>query len=381
MDVYFNSRKIKFEEMYTLFGPINKSRTIRTVNVFINLDDVLHKMHNPTLSKSFAISNSHTLVCLTSNIINLAAHYREFMMRQGWKPKVYLFYTSFIHGPFRNSVYRETYRDHFMNINSNLNQNYAGMNAAIPNAINLVRSICQYIEGVYCIDSEFLEPSIIPLMISKMEIADLNIVVTRDQYDYQYAAIDDWAVLYANSMDQKARLIQAQNIWKVLGEQEKVKEEKWSLNYPASLYSFGLAIIGNRYRGIPRIRRCGWKTVLSIFDEFSKEPTSISSATMRIRTLDKLQGKNKATIEDINNNLACTDIVQQYGRMDVSGNPSISANITTQMTDIPDYENLLTVDRIYFEKAHLNIPFLTKQLGDVTVSDKKFKLDRKVRHI
>lgn len=376
MDFYFHARQVKFDVLHRLLGPIIRTHRIHTVNVYINLDDVLHRLHNPQIDKDLTVSTSNTIVRLTSDIINLAAHYREYMMREGWTPKIYLFYTSSTKGPFRNNVYRESYRDHFKNINSPTNQNYAHLNMAIPGALSLVKSIVQYIDGIYLIDSSFIEPSVAPMILNFMDSADFNFVVTRDEYDYQYVTYPDWAIIYADSEEEKSNVITSANLWNFIGTREKIDKEKFSLNYQAALYPFALSIIGNKYRGIPKVRKCGWGTVLKIIDELSKEPSGVSSITLREKTVDRLRGKSKVTLDDINANMACTDIHMQFTRLHVGTNPSINADFTTQMIDIPDYENLLTVDRIYFKDYHLNIPFLTKQMPDSVYFGRKFYLSK-----
>lgn len=379
MDFYFHARQVKFDVLHKLLGPIIRTHQIQNVNVFINLDDILHKLHNPQIDKDLTVSKSNTIVRLTADIINLAAHYREYMMREGWNAKVYLYYTSSTKGPFRNTIYRTTYRDHFININSNTNQHYAHLNMAIPGVLSLTKSIVQYIEGVYLIDTSFIEPSVAPMILNSLYPADFNFIITRDEYDYQYVIYPGWAIIYADSDDNKSYIITSSNLWNFIGMKEKIDKEKFLLNYQASLYPFALSIIGNKYRGIPKIRKCGWTTVLKIIDELSKEPSGISSVSLREKTVDKLRGKSKVTIEDINANLACTDIYMQFNRFHVESNPSIQADISTQMIDIPDYENLLTVDRIYFKDYHLNIPFLTKQMPNSVYFGKKFYLDSNKR--
>ncbi len=379
MDFYFHARQVKFDVLHKLIGPIIRTHQIQNVNVFINLDDILHKLHNPQIDKDLTVSKSNTIVRLTSDIINLAAHYREYMMREGWNTKVYLFYTSSTKGPFRNTVYRHSYRDHFININANTNQNYAHLNMAIPGVLNLTKSIVQYIEGVYLIDSSFIEPSVAPMILNSLYPADFNFIVTRDEYDYQYVIYPGWAIIYADSDEDKSVLITSYNLWNSIATKEKIDKEKFSLNYQASLYPFALSIIGNKYRGIPKIRKCGWVTVLKVIDDLSKEPSGISSVSLREKAVDKLRGKSKVTMEDINANLACTDIYMQFTRFHVESNPSIQADFSTQMIDIPDYENLLTVDRIYFKDYHLNIPFLTKQMPNSVYFGKKFYLDSNKR--
>ena len=377
MDVFFNSRKIKFDVLHKLLLAHMRRERVYKVNVFINLDDIFHKLHNPILDRRMSVSNSNTIVQLTSNIINLAAHYREYMMREGWNPKIFLYYTSSTKGPFRNTIYRESYRNHYIQINSETNQKSPHLNMALPGAISLTKSIVQYIEGVYMIDSTFIEPSVLPMAISSMNFADYNFIITRDPYDYQYVAQDKWMIIYADSEEERSTVITPSNIWRFVAEKEKMSVSEYSLDYQASLYPFALCINGDSYRGIPRIRKCGWKSILKIIDDLSKEPVALTSVTLRERTVDKLRGDNKVSLEDINRNLSCTDIQLQFQRLNLSQNPVFNADLMMQMTDVPDNENLLTVDRIYFGNHHLNIPFLTKQMSGNSKYIGKFNLEGK----
>lgn len=377
MDVFFNSRKIKFDVLHKLLLAHMRRERVYKVNVFINLDDIFHKLHNPILDRRMSVSNSNTIVQLTSNIINLAAHYREYMMREGWNPKIFLYYTSSTKGPFRNTIYRESYRNHYIQINNETNQKSPHLNMALPGAISLTKSIVQYIEGVYMIDSTFIEPSVLPMAISSMNFADYNFIITRDPYDYQYVAQDKWMIIYADSEEERSTVITPSNIWRFVAEKEKMSVSEYSLDYQASLYPFALCINGDSYRGIPRIRKCGWKSILKIIDDLSKEPVALTSVTLRERTVDKLRGDNKVSLEDINRNLSCTDIQLQFQRLNLSQNPVFNADLMMQMTDVPDNENLLTVDRIYFGNHHLNIPFLTKQMLGNSKYVGKFNLEGK----
>lgn len=377
MDVFFNSRKIKFDVLHKLLLAHMRRERVYKVNVFINLDDIFHKLHNPILDRRMSVSNSNTIVQLTSNIINLAAHYREYMMREGWNPKIFLYYTSSTKGPFRNTIYRESYRNHYIQINSETNQKSPHLNMALPGAISLTKSIVQYIEGVYMIDSTFIEPSVLPMAISSMNFADYNFIITRDPYDYQYVAQDKWMIIYADSEEERSTVITPSNIWRFVAEKEKMSVSEYSLDYQASLYPFALCINGDSYRGIPRIRKCGWKSILKIIDDLSKEPVALTSVTLRERTVDKLRGDNKVSLEDINRNLSCTDIQLQFQRLNLSQNPVFNADLMMQMTDVPDNENLLTVDRIYFGNHHLNIPFLTRQMPGNSKYVGKFNLEGK----
>ena len=374
MDVHFNARKVKFEDLNKLTDGVSRSQSIHTVNLFINIDDMLHSLHRPQTEYEIQVSGgsvSQVILQLTSNILNLGAHYREWALRKGWYPYTFFVYTSAMNGPFENSMYVEKYRDYFIQTNSPLNQKFGVLNQAIPKALALVANICQYIPHVYAIDSSFQEPSVMPYTIAeRFSKRDWNFIVTRDRYDFQYVNHPRWSVIYPDYAEESV-LVTPANLWSVIAKKEKIEPE-YQKNYPLSAYPIAVAIVGNPYRSLPRMRGCGWKTFYSILSEAevqSYDSTSAGFEELLLLTLRKrFQTRRIGNLIDIvNASLECIDVRRQSER----GSEITETFVTTMMTDIPDYENLVTIDRCYFTKFPINIPFLTHE-KPALVSNFKF---------
>ena len=244
-------------------------------------------------------------------------------------------------------------RKHFCDLNHELNGEYYFVNQAIRESEKLFRIMSQYIDKVYIIDSRFLEPSVIPLWFSENVFrASWNIVVSRDLYDLQYSYMDTWSFIYPKG--ENTRMFDRSNMWEMIASVEKVKE--YSTNYDPSLFPLTFSVVGDPYRNIPRIKRVGWKTLFSILKRVSKYAEDRTKTTLQILLCQELVSKN-TSMESITNNLNAIDIEAQYARIgDIE-----KADLQSQIIDVPDYENLLELNQMYFSKYPINLPFLTEQ--------------------
>ena len=353
MDVHFNAYKVKYQMMDTLFLPIIRSKEIRSCNIYIDLDDIFHKLHRPSVAREVQLSGEHAGKQIISNVLNIIAHYRQWAVRKGWQTRVIAFYTSAIHGGFKNNLYVPKYRKHFCDINHELSSEYYFINQAIRESEKLFRIISQYIDKVYIIDSRYLEPSIIPMWFSEHVFrASWNILISRDPYDLQYSYIDTWSFVCPKG--ENTRIFDRSNMWDFIASTEKIKD--YSTEYDPSLFPLTLSVVGDSYRNIPRIKRVGWKTLFSILERISKYSEDKTRTTMQILLCQELVSKN-TTMENITNNLNAIDIEAQYARIgDIE-----KADLQSQIIDVPDYENLLELNQMYFSKYPINLPFLTEQ--------------------
>ena len=77
---------------------------------------------------------------------------------------------------------------------------------------------------------------------------------------------------------------------------------------------------------------------------------------MQILLCQELLTKN-TTMDDITGNLNAIDIPAQVDRMGEIDQVDIKA----QIIDVPDYENLVELNNLYFRKYPINLQFLTEQ--------------------
>ncbi len=353
MDIHFNSYKVKYMKMDQMMSPIIRSKNIKTANIFINLDDIFHKLHRPQVNTEFQLAGEHAGKQVISNIMNVIAHYRQWAVRKGWETRVIGYYTSAYRGGFKNKLYVSKYRKKFIDINNPVTADYYFINQGIHDADKLFKVISQYIDKVYIIDSRFLEPSIIPYFFStEVFSADWNIVISRDTYDMQYAYMDTWSFIYPKG--DNTRIVDKSNIWDTIASFEKVKT--YSNTYSPFLYPATICVVGDKYRNIPRIKRVGWATLFKILDRVSEYSDDKTQTTIQLLLFEELVGKT-TTLEMIKNNLNAIDIPAQVKRMGEIDR----ADIHAQIIDVPDYENLMELNRLHFSKYPINLPFLTEQ--------------------
>jgi hypothetical protein len=220
-------------------------------------------------------------------------------------------------------------------------------------SLPLLPIISKYIPDIYVIDSKYLEPSMIPLFIAEeVSKMDWNLLVSRDSYDLQYSYRNKWSLMTPKG--ENSKVVNQHGIWNYVNFKEKVFKDPVDLKYPYSLYILAKAAVGDKYRSIPRLRKIGWKTLFKFLDEVMEENPSASELTLKIKLIEKIKGKSNLTNEAINDNLNSINIdLQKEAMMEID-----KTLITSQIIDVPDYNNLQELNRTQFSQYPLNLQFL-----------------------
>ena len=177
MDVHFNAYKMRYNTLNHYMQPIFSSMKIKTMNIFINLDDIFHNLHRPLTNNEFQVSGVNASKQLISNVFNVIAHYKQWGSRNKIETRVICCYTT-AKGNFKNDLFVPQYRKKFLVYNNATNTNFYYINEAIRNAYSLLRVISGYIQNVYVIDTNYVEPSVGPLYLANTSFkADWNLMV------------------------------------------------------------------------------------------------------------------------------------------------------------------------------------------------------------
>lgn len=353
MDAHFHAYKAKYELLDEHIKIIQRSQYIREIDIFINLDDIFHIMHRPLVEKEVQAYGINAVKHCAVHIVNTIAHYKWWASKRRIRSRVFAVYTSNING-FKNSVYLPTYRDHYSLISDPFNQKFFLTNDTIRKAIPIAKSICDYVDDVFMIDSRHMEPSIVPLALVELGIANYTwkMMVSRDTYDLQYAYRDGW--IFVSPKGDNTSIVTRGNLWQYIAQHEKVREiAPHVTTYDHDIYPLALTINGDRYRGIPRLQRIGWKTIFKYMNSVTEIDTS-SLQILSSRFLDLL-GSKGVQVEQIQNNLSCVSIPSQVNLLS-----SIDTTlITDQLKYVSDHDALNTINELYFKEFPINIPFLT----------------------
>lgn len=352
MDSHFHAYKARYEILDEHLRLIATSQYVRDMDIFINLDDLFHIMHRPQVEKEVEACGINAIKQCAVHIINLAAHYKQWTSKRHIKSRIFLVYTTNLKD-FKNRVYLPSYREHHELITDPLNSTFFMINDTISKAIPIAKNVTDYVDSVFMVDSHYLEPSILPLFLSKIGVADYSwkMMVSRDQYDYQYAYKDRW--IFVSPKGDNTRVITRNELWSYIAYKERINTiDKRPTLFDHDLYPLALAVNGNRLRSIPRLKRVGWKTIFSYLEAITEKDSS-SLQILSSRFLDLLIHKG-VSISQIENNLSCVSIPSQ---VDVLGDID-KTSITDQLKYVSDHEALATINDMYFQDFPINIPFL-----------------------
>lgn len=336
------------------FSPIRSNEKIRSINIFINLDDFFHKLHRPLIDREFQTTGIDVSKQMVSNIINLLAHYRNWAIKENLYPELYLIYTESM--DFDNNVRLTTYRDYYRKINKEENQNYFYVNLAIKNSFDILKVICKYIKNCNLINSNQIEPSIIPYYISEYYPKDYNLLITRDEYDLQYSCYSKWALMVPRG--DKTKMVTKKSLWEYV--QYYMGHNVDTIDYiNPRLFEYCKALLGDKYRSIPKLGRLSWNGILkrlknTDINEYNDDSIDIYLKDFTSKVLDK-----KINPDNYYNNLYCTSVFQQVNSI-LTIKKSI---IDHQIISFDDPKALLELNNTIFRKYPLLIPFLTKEVN------------------
>lgn len=344
MNRFFNGYKIRYEQLQNLL-PMKMSRS--KINIFINLDDFFHKLHRPIVEKEFQSTGGSVHRQMVSNIFNLVGHYRNWAFKQGASPSIFLIYTS--GKVFKNQTRIHGYRGYYDKITDRSNIKFFTLNSAIDAAIPLIPVIAKYINHVYAIDSHYLEPSILPYYLSQTNPADYNLLVSRDPYDLQYTGLNNWSIILPKG--DESIVVYKGNLWDHICFTEKIDD---TVYFHPEMYLWAKAILGDRYRSIPKLTRTGWKTVFKYLKTVSRKDESSETLDLQLNKLVEYIDTCKIDNTDVNNNMYCSSVKQQVEAMFESD----KAIVDQQIIDMVDYAGLKSLNDTVFREYPLNILML-----------------------
>lgn len=347
MDRIFHAYKMRYQYINKILLPLRASKNIRTVNIFINLDNFFHRMHSSTTDKEFQMYGSNSGIQLVGNIVNLIGHYKHWAVKEHLQPKIYIYYTN--NKNFKNQLILSKYRDTFINEMNINNPKYFFINKAICDGIRILPIIIKYMPHVYQINTDYIEPSIIPYYIAKNNPCDLNILVSRDEYEYQYAYMDKWVFLKPNG--DNSNIITAGTLWEYIKYRNHINT---NIHFNPETYLWAKTILGDKYRNIPKLTRTSWITIIKYLATVDNEYSNGIPYEIQQAKLAEYITIRKITDTDFNNNLYCTSVKHQAEALQESD----KIIIESQLEDLFDVVGLQSVCRELFKQTPINLSFI-----------------------
>lgn len=369
MDVRFNAYKAKFDTLDSLTKDIFNSQQIDKVNIFISLDDVYWHCRNSNVNREFQCCGNLASRQLVSNVLNLMAHYREWAVRKNVGVKVFAYYST-SSTIFYNRAFIRNYRKTYSEKSNIDNGDCYYVNSCIKDAADILKTITRYIDSAYVVDTKKFEPAAFPcLCANEFEDmkADWNFVISKDTVEFQYAYYPRFSVIYPKG--DETELLNSGNLWRFIADREKIGSSKCK-KYASNFFPVALAIVGDKKRDIPKVKGISWRSIFGIMDDVMEKSPDLTP-TAYISAFLKECEKRKFDMDQINTNV---DVLQPSFNCDTA-NALTKENIKEQFIDVPDYNNLVDLNKRpdMFAECPINIKFLTRQYAVKAVNP--FKLN------
>lgn len=341
MDALFNMHKVKFSRMGELLGKYRSDVSAGTeVNFFINLEPIFRKITSTNIDDYLKVNTEKKNYELMSNIINLAAHYRLFFTKAKLPSKIY-FYIGF---PFDTrfaskqlfSEYRDSYYDKF--VRETKGKVFAN---SVSSIIEPTRMIMEHIEDVFFLTSDYIEPSMIPFILSEdFKPNSLNIILTTDRFEYQYV---NYGFDILRSKKKDSYYVTKENVIEVMKIEEKISNKE---TVSSNFIPFILSFIGDSYRNLPKIKRTGLSTLINLLNS-ALENGIITNNTTNIQLLENIVADN--IVEQVRTNYSCIDIKYQMGFIPNSA----KVRLKDQMVNKFDLYSLKKINEDFFHECPL----------------------------
>ena len=352
----FNMLKLKYatyDDSITSLGFLKPSDNI---NVFINLETAwIFLCSIKDLEKKIIINRNYKTE-MVSDIVNIAAHYKEFFKNNGLDTNVFLYTTDFNSEieEFKESEFNPDFRAYYLN-KYNGNPKYIAMMEALKDEIlPKVKTLCDFIPNVYYISGTNIDGSMIPYIIGKTMPDRQNFIISRDIYDTQYFYEDNFTHhLYIRGYTKTTLSCRMSEYLKDISGLDTITDDEVKLfENNRSFYILFLACAGEKYRSIDGIRGVGLKSIYKYIKE-AIDCNRITNDTSSIELLSKIFN-DKEMEERINENFKCLDLRNSYQLL-LQGEIK---DILSQVVDRIDLNSLNTLNKTTFKDNPLRLESL-----------------------
>lgn len=256
IDQILGTNYIRYDRLFEMVVSAFKGSSANTINIYIDLYSILKPLYNNE------IYNIEDYTKVTSNVINICAHYREFFRTRGKvESRFFIVYSKNV--PYVNNQFYPNYNaknNHSFNSNKMIDD-------MINNNISLLETLCPYLPDIHFIKGSFESSVIIYDLICRNELIDNtpHVILTKDTFAYQLIPIRDNILVFRPKKSKGTDLsyyVDKNNLLSTYFTERKVKlEDKYRIVMPG-LLSLIMALSSVPERDIKLL--CNIKTTMNM---------------------------------------------------------------------------------------------------------------------
>lgn len=345
MQALLNSKKVKYVVLEKLVKqlPMNTDE----LNIFISAESIFKSFYTPQLNEKVNVLRNADKYLISSEFINIMAHYRHFFWSRYRIPTNFFVYYSSKEASYNKSLVPD-YRESYYNKRSFSTYEYSNLNKMIYDNMKLAVLLSEYLPNIYIVDTKTLEPSVLPyhIITNNGSIDGLtNLIFTNNKMDYQLANLPDTYIVDLKSDD--TRILNKDEIMLELIKGSKVKKST-SLN--SEFYSSVLALSGCKHCGVRGIEGLGpLKTVSKLEKLIGLGTISNDEMSSKINlTADKILD-NEKHINMAVNNYNALNIANMYKHI----SPKEKHNLENAIVNKSDNMSLIQINDKYYQEYPL----------------------------
>lgn len=347
MNAIINSKKIKYAVLNNLIKDLPQDT--EELNLFISVESILKSFYAPKVNEVFNSLNNEDKYLLSSELINIAAHYRHyFWSRFNIPTNFYFFYSS--EKAFHNCVLDSDYRLDYYNKRFDNNSEYYNLNKIIEENLKLSNIMSEYLPNIYFVNTLTVEPSVLAYhIINRIGSQNglTNLILTNNILDYQLVSMPNTFIIEMN-MD-KSFIISKDNLYNIVLKKSKIRDTS-SLSHV--FYPAILSISGHKKYNVEGIKGMGIVKTISKLEKKIEDGT----ITNDILSADMLLTSNK--LFDNTDTVIRNYKLLSYSYQNKNISPKESFNIKNQLINKSDNMSLMEINRLYYE----NYPLMLLEL-------------------
>lgn len=353
--ICFNMLKIKYATYDSSLSALGKIHPTDKINVFLNVETILNYLSMIQDLEKKLILNQNYKRTMVSDLINVAAHYKEFFKNNGLDTKVFLYMTDLTseEESFHESKYNIDYRCYYLNKFQG-NPKFSLLTESLVNdIIPQVKTVCDFVPDVYFLNGENIEGSLIPYIVSEAYPDRINCIVSGDLYETQYAFRPKFIHhLFKRKFGDVNLGCEIPEYLKAVAKVDSVSPEEVSLYQNIGFYTLLLACRGDRYRSIDKVMGVGLKSLTKKIIEFINRG-KITATTKNIDLLSELF-EEKYQRDSVVSNFNATSL-ENSTELLTDGEKKL---VLGQIVDRSDLNSLISLNNSLFAGCEIHIESL-----------------------
>lgn len=239
------------------------------VNIFIDINSILKTLYQPSILEIFNSLNVKEKYLISSEILNIAAHYRHYFYSRIGKYTTFYYYMSSekcqsllnIFPGYKKDIYNK-----YLDLKSPV---FGNINTLLSKNLKIAFLISEYLPHIYMIDTKEVESNIVPYHFIRDEDPekDMSIIITDDIVQFQSVLFNPSTIIMTPKGD-RSEIITQDNLMEQLTKTNKTHPEHSLIN---EFYPHILSMAGHKRYSIDGVSRFGNLRTIKFFnDELSK---------------------------------------------------------------------------------------------------------------